>query len=101
VNVEGEPGRPEAGPDLSGDSSADDMVDVVELDCRGMRCPLPIIRLANHFDDVAVGHRVSVVATDPAARADVPAWCRMRGQEYVGEELSEDGVPRYVVRRLH
>ena len=71
-----------------------------ELDCRGMRCPLPVIRLANHIDDVAVGQTVGVVADDPAARPDVPAWCRMRQQEYVGEDTADDGTPRYVVRRL-
>ena len=37
--------------------------------------------------------------TRPRAH-DVPAWCRMRGQEYVGEEPADDGVPRYLVRRL-
>ena len=72
----------------------------VELDCRGMRCPLPVIRLANHLDDVAVGGTVAVVADDPAARPDVPAWCRMRGQDYVGEDAAADGVPRFVVRRV-
>jgi TusA-related sulfurtransferase len=41
-----------------------------------------------------------VVATDVAARHDVPAWCRMRQQEYVGEDLAADGVARYWVRRL-
>ena len=72
----------------------------VELDCRGMRCPLPIIRLANNIGDVPVGHSLAVVADDPAARSDVPAWCRMRGQEYVGEDRADDGAARYVVRRL-
>jgi tRNA 2-thiouridine synthesizing protein A/cysteine desulfurase len=72
----------------------------VELDCRGMRCPLPIIRLANNLGDVAVGRTMAVVAEDPAARPDIAAWCRMRGQEYLGEDLAEDGVPRFVVRRL-
>lgn len=71
----------------------------VELDCRGMKCPLPVIRLANAIGDVAVGGTLAVVADDPAARPDVPAWCRMRGQEYVGEEAAPDGIPRYVVRR--
>ena len=47
-----------------------------------------------------VGGIVAVVADDVAARTDVPAWCRMRGQEYVGEEPRADGVPRYLVRRL-
>ncbi len=72
----------------------------LELDCRGMRCPLPVIRLANSIGDVAVGQAVAVVADDSAARSDVPAWCRMRGQEYLGEDVAGDGVPRYVVRRL-
>ena len=73
---------------------------MLELDCRGMRCPLPIIRLANNIADVPVGGRLAVVADDPAARPDVPAWCRMRGQEYLGEDTAEDGTPRYLVRRL-
>ena len=72
----------------------------VELDCRGMLCPLPIIRLANHLGDLAVGQSLGVVAEDPAARPDVAAWCRLRGQEYLGEDLADDGVPRFVVRRL-
>jgi len=72
----------------------------VELDCRGMRCPLPIIRLARLIADVEIGQTVAVVADDPAARPDVPAWCRMRKQEYVGEDTAPDGIPRYVVRRL-
>ncbi len=71
-----------------------------ELDCRGMKCPLPIIRLANNIEDLAVGQTMAVVADDPAARPDIAAWCRMRGQEYVGEDLAEDGVPRFVVRRV-
>ena len=71
-----------------------------ELDCRGMLCPLPVIRLANHLGDVAVGQTMAVVADDPAARPDIAAWCRMRSQEYLGEDVAEDGVARFVVRRL-
>jgi tRNA 2-thiouridine synthesizing protein A len=41
-----------------------------------------------------------VVTSDVAAGSDVPAWCRMREQEYVGEDVAHDGVPRFVVRRL-
>ena len=73
---------------------------VVELDCRGMRCPLPVIRLAGHIGDLAVGEVLAVAADDPATRTDVPAWCRMRGQEYVGERAASDGTPTYLVRRV-
>jgi tRNA 2-thiouridine synthesizing protein A len=71
----------------------------LELDCRDLRCPMPVIELARHLGDVEPGGVVAVVAHDPAARVDVPAWCRMRGQDYLGEDLAEDGAPRYLVRR--
>ncbi len=32
---------------------------------------------------VAVGEIVRVLADDPAAANDIPAWCRMKGQEFV------------------
>ena len=50
---------------------------------------------------VHVGDTVAVTADDPAAGADVQAWCRMRVQEYAGEETAADGVPTYLVRRLN
>jgi len=72
----------------------------LELDCRGLLCPAPVIEINRHLADVEVGQVLAVVATDAAARVDIPAWCRMRGQEYVGEDAAEDGTPRYLVRRV-
>lgn len=71
----------------------------LELDCRGLPCPRPIIELGRQIERVDVGETISVVANDPAAAVDVPAWCRMRGQEFVGADAADDGVPRYTVRR--
>jgi tRNA 2-thiouridine synthesizing protein A len=71
----------------------------LELDCRGMLCPAPIVELGRRYAEVGVGEVVAVVADDPAARYDVPAWCRMKGQEYAGEDTAADGVPRFLVRR--
>ncbi|MCW6009550.1 sulfurtransferase TusA family protein [Micromonospora sp. CPCC 205371] len=70
------------------------------LDCLGQRCPLPVIALARRLPDVPVGVVVRVLADDPAAANDIPAWCRMRGQEYVGT-VTVDGAPAYDVRRTH
>lgn len=75
--------------------------DALEIDCRAMLCPAPIIELAGRVGEVAVGELVAVVADDVAARYDVPAWCRMKEHDYVGEDLADDGTPRYVVRRRH
>ena len=78
-----------------------DRLDVsLELDCREVPCPMPVIELARHLGDVEVGELLAVVARDPAAAVDVPAWCRMTAQGYVGADAADDGAPRYVVRRL-
>ena len=71
----------------------------VELDCRGRPCPLPVIALARAVAELAIGDVVAVLANDPAAAADVPAWCRMRAQDYLGADTVDDGTPRYRVRR--
>ncbi|MEV4329006.1 aminotransferase class V-fold PLP-dependent enzyme [Streptomyces sp. NPDC049597] len=68
------------------------------VDALGRRCPVPVIELAKVIGDVPVGATVTVLSDDEAARLDIPAWCGMRGQEYVGEREAEVGVA-YVVRR--
>ncbi|GAA3340246.1 hypothetical protein GCM10020358_27100 [Amorphoplanes nipponensis] len=69
---------------------------MIEVDSRGRRCPLPIIDLARRMPEVAVGAVVRVLADDPAAANDIPAWCRMKGHEYLGSPAPD----AYEVRRL-
>jgi tRNA 2-thiouridine synthesizing protein A len=57
---------------------------VITLDCLGQKCPLPVIALARQIRNVDVGGAVRVLADDPAAANDIPAWCRMKEQEYLG-----------------
>lgn len=72
------------------------------LDCRGRPCPLPVIELGRTLAAFAAsgdaGWVVAVEADDVAAATDIPAWCRMREQEFLGTECAADGVSRYVVR---
>ncbi|MGW6911154.1 aminotransferase class V-fold PLP-dependent enzyme [Streptomyces sp. NPDC054940] len=72
--------------------------DVLVVDSLGKRCPIPVIELAKVIGEVPVGGLVRVLSDDEAARLDIPAWCEMRGQEYVGEEPAEKGTA-YMVRR--
>ncbi len=90
-------GGDEAGPvgrptGISGDGTAPTEV----LDCRGQRCPLPVIALARRLPELPVGAVLRVLADDPAAAVDIPAWCRMRAQEFV--TALPDG-PAYDIRR--
>ena len=70
------------------------------VDSRGRRCPLPVIDLAKAMPDVPVGGIVVVLADDPAAATDIPAWCRMRGQDYLGTAAADGGGATYRVRRV-
>lgn len=72
----------------------------VVLDARGRRCPLPILDLARHIGEVAIGATITVEADDPAAGPDIRAWCRMRGHEFVGTSAAADVTPAHTVRRL-
>jgi tRNA 2-thiouridine synthesizing protein A len=65
------------------------------VDCRGMLCPLPVIELARRIAEVPIGGIVRVLADDPAARTDIPAWCRMRNQEFL--PTADEGA--YDIRR--
>ncbi|MEU6573067.1 aminotransferase class V-fold PLP-dependent enzyme [Streptomyces sp. NPDC046805] len=69
------------------------------VDALGRRCPIPVIELAKVIGSVPRGGMVRVLSDDEAARLDIPAWCEMRGQEYVGEEPADQGSA-YLVRRV-
>lgn len=72
----------------------------VEVDAIGLACPMPVIELARAIDDVEVDARVRLLATDPAARVDVPVWCRMKRHRLRSAEEHE-GVWHFVVERAH
>jgi tRNA 2-thiouridine synthesizing protein A len=73
-------------------------VSTVQIDADGLRCPLPVIRIAQAARTASSGDLLTVLATDPAARLDVPAWARMRGHTLVGIDERADGAVAITVR---
>lgn len=71
---------------------------VRHLDCLGKPCPIPVIELAKALADAAPGDVVSVLSDDPAARLDVPAFCRMRGHALLSDTPAAVGRT-FAVRR--
>lgn len=85
-------------PVSAGDLVTQERDDALVVDALGRRCPIPVIELAKVIGDVPVGGTVRVLSDDEAARLDIPAWCEMRGQEYLGEEPAPQGTA-YLIRR--
>jgi tRNA 2-thiouridine synthesizing protein A len=56
---------------------------VLVIDALGRKCPIPIIMLAERIREVPIGGAIAVLADDPAAKTDVPAWCTMKSHQFV------------------
>jgi tRNA 2-thiouridine synthesizing protein A len=70
------------------------------IDALGRKCPIPIIMLAERIREIPIGATVAVLADDPAARPDIPAWCMMKSQEFVAETELPRGWA-FLIRRTY
>ncbi len=68
------------------------------LDCTGLNCPLPILRLSKSVKALAPGSTVEMIATDPGAQKDVAAWATQTGNELV-ESREQGGKYHFIVRK--
>jgi tRNA 2-thiouridine synthesizing protein A len=59
------------------------------LDVRGLLCPLPVIRTQDRIKGLPDGALLDVVATDPGAMHDIPAFCRVHGHELISADRRE------------
>jgi len=73
------------------------MDSIYTLDTVGLLCPMPIVELARKMKDLRSGDILEVLADDEGAKKDVPAWCNMTGNEYMGME--EDEILKFTIRK--
>ncbi|HEX9035149.1 MAG TPA: sulfurtransferase TusA family protein [Streptosporangiaceae bacterium] len=74
--------------DLPGVSEAP----ALRIDALGRKCPIPIIMLAERIGEIGVGQVVEVLADDPAAKTDIPAWCGLKSHEFAGATDLDSGA---------
>ncbi|KEO60557.1 sulfurtransferase TusA family protein [Thioclava indica] len=74
------------------------MSDTLQIDARGLLCPLPVLRLRKALAGLAPGALVRLEATDGASWIDVPHFCAQDGHDLVSAEDWE-GVKVYLVRK--
>lgn len=67
------------------------------IDSRGSFCPGPITDLFKAYRSSQLGDVIELLATDPAAKADVTAWTQRSGNELVNI-VDEQGYIRIVVK---
>ncbi len=47
-----------------------------QLDVRGAKCPIPIVKAKKEIDNLAIGETLEVLATDPGSMADFRGWAK-------------------------
>ena len=68
------------------------------LDCRGVLCPMPVLRISAAIKDMKVGEVIELLTTDPGAKSDVPAWSQRTKHQLLRIE-EEGGTCKFYVRK--
>lgn len=63
----------------------------VLIDTLGTACPIPVIELAKAVSEAVPGTIFEVLSDDAGAKVDIPVWCRMKHQEFLGREDRDRG----------
>ncbi len=71
----------------------------LEVDARGLNCPLPILRAKKALSALESGQVLKVLATDPGADRDFQAFCRQTGNPLLGSEQQDKTWVFYLRRR--
>lgn len=65
-----------------------------ELDARGLKCPLPILRCKKGIATLAPLQVLKIVATDAGAVKDFQAFCKQTGHEMLSFEEVDSVTPK-------
>jgi tRNA 2-thiouridine synthesizing protein A len=67
------------------------------VDCRGLSCPMPILRVKKELKGMKKGEVVELWSTDPGSKKDMPDFAKKQGEEFLGY-VDEAGYTRYLIK---
>ena len=67
------------------------------LDCKGLSCPMPMMKLAKAFKGLNSGDVLEMLGTDPGTKSDLPKWCTKTGNSIIRDDELEGGVFRFLI----
>lgn len=70
----------------------------LDLDCKGLNCPMPIVKISRTMKPMGVGQTLAVEASDPSFKADVEAWVRKMGHAIL-DFRSDGGVQKVLIEK--
>ncbi len=77
---------------------ADVTVDQV-LDCKGLNCPMPVLKTKKAIDGINSGQVLEVISTDPGAKSDIPALLDRLGHKLVDTKEEGNVITFYIKKK--
>jgi TusA-related sulfurtransferase len=71
------------------------------IDCKGLLCPLPVVKTRRAIKDMEIGQVLEMIATDPGAVPDMQAWENQTRHELLASEDRGDGTFRFLIKKTH
>ena len=69
---------------------------MIELDTRGLLCPLPVLKLRKLINSIKQKNKIKLITDDPAAIVDVPHFCNEQGHQIL-ESLKENDYDLFII----
>lgn len=69
------------------------------LDCKGLSCPMPMMKLAKAMKGLNSGDVLEMLGTDPGTKSDLPKWCEKTGNVMLEEGEADGGVFRFLIQK--
>jgi tRNA 2-thiouridine synthesizing protein A len=68
------------------------------LDCKGLSCPMPMLKIKKALQKLGSGKILEVWGTDPGTKNEVPKMCEKEGYDFLGF-IDEPGYTRYFIKK--
>lgn len=76
--------------------SEDISVDIT-MDLKGLKCPLPIVKVSQQMKKMNIGQVLVAETTDPGAHADFPAYAKSSGNEIL--KIEKGDVSKFYIKK--
>jgi tRNA 2-thiouridine synthesizing protein A len=75
----------------------DNMTADETLDCRGLSCPMPLLKIKKAVGKMKPGQIIEILGTDPGTKNDLPGFASKASHTYLGEK-EDEGFTRFYLK---
>ncbi len=71
-----------------------------ELDLRGRRCPLPVMRMRKKLETMSSGQTLCILSSEPGSVRDINAYVKSSGDTLLESKKTPEGDFEFLLKRI-